>query len=135
MTPEVRAAGGIPVRASGEGVEVLVVHRARYDDWTFPKGKAETDEPDELCAVREVEEETGLACALEHELPSTRYLDSRGRPKRVRYWQLRVTGGTLFPREGEVDEARWVALEDAAALLTHPRDARLLDFLTPRAAG
>ena len=121
----VRAAGGVPVRAGPEGVEVLVVHRPQYDDWSFPKGKCEPDESDEACAVREVEEETGLVCALEDELPSTSYRDSKGRLKEVRYWRLRVTGGSLeFAHE--VDGARWVSVDEAARLLTYHRDLDVL---------
>ncbi len=91
---------------------MLVVHRPQYDDWSFPKGKCEPGESDEACAVREVAEETGLRCALEAELPSTAYHDSRARPKRVRYWRLRVVGGSLdFAHE--VDEARWVSAAEA----------------------
>src|SRR3990170_3830507 len=81
LTSHVRAAGGVVVRLCPDGVEVLVVHRPKYLDWTFPKGKADSDETDEACAVREVEEETGLRCELGEELPSTLYRDSCGRPK------------------------------------------------------
>ena len=116
------------------GVEVLVVHRPQYDDWTFPKGKCDPGESDESCAVREVEEETGLVCALESELPSTSYVDARGRDKRVRYWRLRVVDGEpAF--EHEVDEGRWVTLEDAAALLTYERDLAVLRAVGSVPAG
>jgi 8-oxo-dGTP pyrophosphatase MutT (NUDIX family) len=129
----VRAAGGVPVRDGPGGVEVLVVHRPRYRDWTFPKGKCETGESDESCALREVAEETGLECVLEDELPSTSYTDSRGRPKRVRYWRLRVVGGE--PRfDHEVDGARWVTPAEAMALLTYERDVavvRALESVSP----
>jgi 8-oxo-dGTP pyrophosphatase MutT (NUDIX family) len=64
--------------------EVLLVHRPRYGDWSLPKGKAKRGETDEECALREVEEETGLRCALGRELASTEYLDRRDRPKVVR---------------------------------------------------
>jgi 8-oxo-dGTP diphosphatase len=121
----VRAAGGVPVRTGPDGVEVLVVHRPHYGDWTFPKGKCAAGESDEACAVREVEEETGLRCALEDELPSTAYRDSHGRPKEVRYWRLRVTGGALA-FDHEVDQARWVRPEDAERLLTYERDLPVL---------
>ena len=84
MSEPVRAAGGIPVREELDELQVLVVHRPQYDDWTFPKGKCEPGETDEDCAVREVEEETGLRCALGVELPSTSYTDGHGRPKTVR---------------------------------------------------
>lgn len=107
------------------GIEVLVVHRARYDDWSFPKGKAEAGESDEACALREVEEETGLVCALGDELPSTFYKDSQGRSKRVRYWMLRVDGGELAFRH-EVDDARWLPPAEAAGLLSYERDVALL---------
>ncbi|MCZ7588976.1 MAG: NUDIX hydrolase [Gaiella sp.] len=121
----VRAAGGVALRTGAEGLEVLVVHRPKYDDWTFPKGKCEPGEADEACALREVAEETGLACALEGELPSTSYVDSRHRPKRVRYWRLRVAGGALS-FDHEVDEARWVTPAEAEQLLTYGRDLDVL---------
>jgi 8-oxo-dGTP pyrophosphatase MutT (NUDIX family) len=107
---------------------VLVIHRPRHDDWTFPKGKREPGETDEECALREVLEETGLRCALEGELPSTSYVDGRGRRKRVRYWRLRVVSGDLVPND-EADEARWVPPAEAATLLTYERDHVLLGAL------
>jgi 8-oxo-dGTP diphosphatase len=124
----VRAAGGVPVRQGAAGIEVLVVHRGAYDDWTFPKGKCEPGESDEACALREVAEETGLACALEDELPSTGYRDSRGRPKRVRYWRLRVVGGSLA-FDHEVGSGRWLSPDAAEALLTYERDVPVLRAL------
>ena len=128
LSDVVRAAGGIVLRDVGSGLEVLVVHRRRYEDWTFPKGKAEPDESDEDCALREVQEETGLLCALADELPSTSYDDAAGRPKRVRYWRMLVTGGELHFAH-EVDDARWVDVVDAAAMLTYERDRKLLEAL------
>ena len=125
MSEVVRAAGGVPLRQGAAGAEVLVVHRARYDDWTFPKGKAEPGESDEACALREVEEETGLVCALAEPLPSTSYTDPRGRPKVVRYWVLDVVGGELAFRN-EVGAGRWLPIAAAGELLTYPRDADLL---------
>jgi 8-oxo-dGTP diphosphatase len=121
----VRAAGGIPVRAVPGGIEVLVVHRPHYGDWTFPKGKCEPGESDEDCALREVAEETGLVCVLEDELLSTAYRDSRDRPKRVRYWRLRVVGGSLA-FDHEVADARWLAPAQAEELLTYERDVAVL---------
>ena len=113
------------MREGADGLEVLVVHRPQYGDWSFPKGKCDPGETDEACAVREVREETGLVCALEQELPSTGYHDSKGRPKRVRYWRLRIVGGALdFAHE--VDVARWVSLEEAERLLTYERDRAVL---------
>ena len=124
----VRAAGGVPVRAVPDGIEVLVVHRPGYDDWTFPKGKCEPGESDEACALREVAEETGLFCALEDELPSTDYTDSRGRPKRVRYWRLRVVAGALA-FDHEVGSGRWLTPAEAEELLTYERDLEVLRSL------
>ena len=117
----VRAAGGVVVRDG----RLLLVHRPKYDDWTFPKGKCEPGESDEACAVREVEEETGLRCELGAELPSTHYTDSRDRPKRVRWWRMEAVAGEFTPTD-EVDEIRWLTREDAAALLSYARDQALL---------
>ena len=118
----VRAAGGVVL----QGGRLLLVHRPKYDDWTFPKGKAEPGESDEDCAVREVEEEAGLRCVLGAELPSTHYTDSRGRPKRVRWWRMEPVGGEFTPSD-EVDEIRWLTREEAAELLSYDRDQALLD--------
>jgi 8-oxo-dGTP diphosphatase len=122
----VRAAGGVVHRrGAGGAVEVLLIHRPKYDDWSFPKGKAVGDESDEECAIREVEEETGLWCRLEEELERTSYRDSRGRPKVVRYWAMRPLSGVFEPG-GEVDAVRWVGLDEAEALLTWERDVDVL---------
>ena len=117
----IRAGGGLVERDG----RVLLVHRPRYDDWTFPKGKADDGEVDEDCALREVHEETGLVCVLGAELPSTSYTDARGRPKRVRYWLMEVAGGALAYRH-EVDEARWLTPERARRLLSYARDVAVL---------
>ncbi|HLX18526.1 MAG TPA: NUDIX hydrolase [Gaiellaceae bacterium] len=118
----IRAAGGLVFR---EG-DVLLVHRPRYDDWTFPKGKANEGESDEDCALREVHEETGLRCELEDEVGATEYTDAKDRPKRVRYWRMRVIADDGFEPNEEVDELRWVAAAAAADLLTYERDRKLL---------
>jgi 8-oxo-dGTP diphosphatase len=115
-------------RDDGAGLEVLLVHRPKYDDWTFPKGKALPDESDEDCALREVEEETGLRCELVRELVGTSYKDSQGRPKVVRYWAMRPLAGEFSPH-AEVDEARWLPLEQARAALTYDRDRIVLGSL------
>jgi len=120
----VRAAGGLVVRDG----RVLLVHRPKYDDWSFPKGKCDDDEPDEACALREVEEETGLRCELLAEIGSTSYRDGKGRPKIVRYWEMRVVAGEFVPHD-EVDEIRWETSERAAELLTWERDLGLLERL------
>jgi 8-oxo-dGTP diphosphatase len=124
---QVRAAGGVVAGVDGAGAPtVLLVHRPRYDDWSLPKGKRDPGETDEECARREVEEETGLRCRLGVELPSTRYVDHKGRTKLVRYWAMEVLDGAFTPND-EVDEVRWVAPEEAVAMLTHPHDGAVVE--------
>jgi 8-oxo-dGTP diphosphatase len=118
----IRAAGGV-VRRDGD---VLVVHRPKYDDWSLPKGKLEADESFEDAALREVEEETGWRCELGEELEPTRYADSKGRDKLVRWWEMRPLDRTGWQPDGEVDEVRWVPREEAPALLTYVADRELL---------
>jgi len=120
----VRAAGGLVVR----GGRVLLVHRPAYDDWSFPKGKCDDGESDETCALREVEEETGLRCELLEEVGATSYVDGRGRPKTVRYWRMQPVNGDFVPHD-EVDEIRWETPDRAAGLLTWSRDLALLERL------
>jgi 8-oxo-dGTP pyrophosphatase MutT (NUDIX family) len=127
MSEVVRAAGGVVWRPAEDGrVEVVLVHRPEYDDWSFPKGKLNPDEDEAAAALREVEEETGLRCRLAGDLGLSTYSASRGRPKTVRYWEMTPVGGELAAAH-EVDEARWVAVNDASALLTYERDRELLD--------
>jgi 8-oxo-dGTP pyrophosphatase MutT (NUDIX family) len=127
----IRAAGGVVLRREGEDFEVVLVHRRRYQDWTFPKGKAYPGESDEDCALREVEEETGLRCELGEELKSTAYRDSKDREKVVRYWRMRVVEGELQPRN-EIDAAEWISLEDAVDRLSYGRDRDLLEPVLER---
>jgi len=125
----VRAAGGaVWRRTAADGLEVLLVHRPRYDDWSLPKGKCEQGEGDEDCARREVAEETGLACELGPELPNQRYIDHRGRDKVVRYWAMSVASGE-GRLDHEVDEVAWLALPAARDRLTYARDTEVLDAL------
>ena len=126
----VRAGGGVVRRAGPDGDEVLLVHRPRYDDWSFPKGKNEPGEPDEAAALREVEEETGFRCALGQELPSTRYRDARGRPKVVRYWTMSIESGAFEP-QSEVDEISWERRREAFGSLTYDRDHEVLRSVPP----
>jgi 8-oxo-dGTP diphosphatase len=108
-------------------VEILLVHRPRYDDWTFPKGKPEAGEDLVVTAVREIAEETGLRVRLGHPLPDTTYRAVVG-PKRVSYWCARPVGSpSAFEPNDEVDELRWVKPGDARPLLTYGHDVQLLE--------
>jgi 8-oxo-dGTP pyrophosphatase MutT (NUDIX family) len=113
----VQAAGGVVLRDG----RMAVVHRPRYDDWSLPKGKLDSDESFEAAALREVEEETGLRCRLIRELPVVEY-EVRGRPKVVRYWAMEVEDETPFVPNEEVDEVRWLEPREALALLSYDRD-------------
>jgi 8-oxo-dGTP diphosphatase len=125
----VQAAGGAVVRHTSRGeMRVLLVHRPHREDWTFPKGKLEAGESHERCALREVEEETGLRCRLGAELAPISYINGKGRPKVVRYWIMDPGSGRAEPRN-EVDAIRWASIEEAAALLTYPRDRKILTAL------
>ena len=121
----VRAAGGVVTRRRDDGgLEVAVIHRVPHGDWSLPKGKREVGETDEACALREVEEETGLRCALGRALGTTRYR-VEGAPKAVRWFAMEPLDGELLAGDG-VDEARWVTLDEARTLLTHRRDRELV---------
>ncbi len=122
----VRAAGGlISRRTAGAAIEILLIHRPHRQDWTFPKGKVEAGETAAMCALREVEEETGLRCRLEGELPPTFHVDRKGRLKVVRYWAMHPLHGIAGPRN-EVDAVRWVPPGVATRMLTYERDRTLL---------
>lgn len=126
----VRAAGCVVFRPGAGGPEVLVVHRPRYDDWSFAKGKLDPGETDLECARREVEEETGVTGRVGPELPTIDYFDNKGRPKAVRYWVMLALGGADdgdFEPNEEVDELRWLTPASARPLLSYEHDRALLD--------
>ena len=122
----VRAAGGLVVRRGADGQpRVALVHRPRYDDWSFPKGKLRRGETLLDCALREVREETGFLCIAEEALGVTEYVDRRERPKLVRYWVMhRITGD--FRPSNEVDSIAWVRPVEAVLRLSHAHDQELL---------
>jgi 8-oxo-dGTP pyrophosphatase MutT (NUDIX family) len=109
-------------------LEVLVVHRPHYDDWSFAKGKLDPGESLQECAQREVFEETGYSVELGSALPDVFYRDRKDRAKVVHYWAATVVAGS-FVANDEVDEIRWVTPRAAVGLLSYARDAELLEDL------
>ncbi|MFI1017893.1 NUDIX hydrolase [Streptomyces sp. NPDC020965] len=126
----VLAAGCVLWRRSphgDEGVEICLVHRPKYDDWSHPKGKLKHGEDALDGALREVLEETGHACVPGASLGTTRYV-AEGRPKEVVYWAAEATTGAFTPNK-EVDRILWLSPTDARERLTQPRDRELVDAL------
>lgn len=137
---EIRAAGallwrpsspGRLWRAAGRSREVALIHRPKYDDWSFPKGKRDPGEHVLQTAVREVAEETGLQVILGRPLTQALY-DRGGRPKRVDYWVARPVpdGPDSFQPNDEVDTLEWVPMDAAPGRLTYPHDALMLEEFT-----
>lgn len=131
----IRAGGGVVWRhraadAAGEpGVEVAVIHRPRYDDWSLPKGKLSAGESDLEGAVREVLEETGYHVRVGRPLGETRYEKASAgtfRPKVVRWWSMQAEEGAFSPTR-EVDALEWLSLAEASARLTRPTDRDVLE--------
>jgi 8-oxo-(d)GTP phosphatase len=132
---EVRAAGAVLWRPGREGPEVALIHRPRYDDWSFPKGKLEPGEHVLVAAVREVTEETGFRPVLGRPLQTIRY-PRKGAMKRVDYWAATPAGPPVgVPAAGEVDKLEWLPLAAAADRLTYRHDADLLSELTTGPGG
>jgi 8-oxo-dGTP pyrophosphatase MutT (NUDIX family) len=128
------AAGGLVIRQSGPGrIEIAIVHRPIREDWSYPKGKVEAKETLTECALREVQEETGLHCRIVSFVGTTEYRDRKDRRKIAAYWVMTPESGSFLPSE-EVDEMRWVELTEAVELLTYERDRELLATLQEPAA-
>ncbi|MEU5040133.1 NUDIX hydrolase [Streptomyces griseorubiginosus] len=130
-SPVVQAAGCVLWRRSplDGDLEICLVHRPKYDDWSHPKGKLKPHENALAGALREVEEETGYTAEPGTELPTVRYM-ANGRPKRVRYWAAEATGGGFTPND-EVDRILWLSPAAARSRLTQYRDRTLIDELLP----
>ncbi|MGP0221803.1 MULTISPECIES: NUDIX hydrolase [unclassified Paenarthrobacter] len=124
----VLAAGAIPWRIQRGALEVLLIHRPRYDDWSWPKGKLDDGETVPECAVREVREEIGLDGTLGIPLPPIHYHVSAGL-KVVHYWAMRVNGSQLRPDGKEVDSVMWCSPDRAASFLSNPSDVEPLEYL------
>ncbi|MDR1825062.1 MAG: NUDIX hydrolase [Bifidobacteriaceae bacterium] len=127
------AAGAVVWRLNGSHLEVLLVHRPRYDDWSWPKGKVKAGEDLVTCAWREVLEETGRQVVIGRPLPSVSYPLASGRVKTVRYWAARLATDDDNPAicarpavaiasRREIDRVRWFAAADALKQLTRAND-------------
>jgi 8-oxo-dGTP diphosphatase len=127
--PDIVAAGAVVTRKGGD---VLLVHRAKYDDWSFPKGKLNPGELAVTAAVREVAEETGLDIRLGVPLPAQTYVvrsDGVRRRKVVHYWAGQLVGGddvSTYAVNDEVDAVRWVPADKVRKVLTYPHDRQTL---------
>ncbi|MEX1038682.1 MAG: NUDIX hydrolase [Acidimicrobiia bacterium] len=128
MTKTVRAAGGVILRKSDEGnLRVLVAHRPQYDDWSFPKGKADDGETPEETAIREILEETGLRCRIVAPLTTTRYRVGSGM-KEVDWFAMRpLPDSPGFRKNNEVDKVKWMGRKAARKLLDYDHDRSLID--------
>jgi 8-oxo-dGTP diphosphatase len=127
MAPRDVLAAGVVVFRPGK--RVLLVHRPKYDDWSFPKGKLDAGEHVTAAAVREVAEETGVDVRLGPPLGGQRYPNGNGRMKSVSYWVGRVVGDhdvSGYAVNAEIDDVRWVEVDDAVELLTYDHDRETL---------
>jgi 8-oxo-(d)GTP phosphatase len=125
----IRAAGAVLWRPVDTGVEICVVHRPTYDDWSLPKGKLHAGEHPVVAAVREVLEETGVRGHPQMRLPDVAYTLASGEPKTVEFWAMRAgdEAPIAVADPTEVDDVRWLSPEDAEDALSYPADARLVD--------
>ncbi|WP_030204239.1 NUDIX hydrolase [Streptomyces sp. NRRL S-87] len=119
--------------AADGGPELCLVHRPRYDDWSFPKGKLKRGELPADAARREVLEETGYVCALGTALPTSRYLVD-GRPKTVHYWGAEALHGGFVPSV-EVDRLLWLPPAATRRVLSYDHDRPLVDALLATLPG
>ena len=126
--PVEQAAGGVVWREGPEGVEILLVHRPRYDDWTFPKGKLESGECLIECARREVREEAGVRPMIGRYLGDISYNKQEGHRKEVHYWAMQ-TGGIEFAPSSEVDRIRWVHEGSLADQVSYPTERSVSERL------
>jgi 8-oxo-dGTP diphosphatase len=128
MPAPVRAAGAVLWRRAAGGIEVCVVHRPAYDDWSLPKGKLHDDEHPLVAARREVLEETGIEVTPEVRLDDVEYTLPTGEPKTVEFWSMRAMDGPagLIADPTEVDDLAWLTAEEAAQRLSYPTDIDLV---------
>ena len=127
LSDVILSAGGLVWRDSPRGLQLALVHRPKYDDWTLPKGKLDPGESWQDCAVREVEEETGFRVVLGDFAGGCSYLARRA-PKVVLFWHMEVAGEPTFAPEdpAEVDALEWLSPARARRRLTYARERIVL---------
>jgi 8-oxo-dGTP diphosphatase len=126
--PLIQAAGAVLWRKSDiSQLEIAVIHRPRYDDWSLPKGKVESGESHISAGYREIQEETGYESTFGPEIGTVVY-KLEGAPKEVRYWAAAATIKTGTPNPQEVDEVLWLAPDKAKEKLTNKDDRAIVDF-------
>lgn len=123
----IKAAGAVLWRRIGDDlVQVALIHRPRYDDWSFPKGKVDAGESEISCAYREVLEETGFESVFGPELCKVEYAVDES-TKTVRYWAARAVGDAKNVMDiEEVDQLIWVTIADAYDKLSRKGDHEVL---------
>ena len=127
MSATILAAGAVLWRkGEKKKIEVLIIHRPKYDDWTFPKGKAEIGEPLIACAYREVLEETNIETAFGPYLGEVEYLTNDGK-KKVSFWSAKVVKEKEFKPNTEVDQLKWVEVTKVKEMLTLDTDRKILE--------
>jgi len=127
LRPEL-AAGGLLWRRQGNETEILIVHRPRYGDWAFPKGRLDQGESLLQCGIREVEEETGFVARVGRKLAQVAYRKPNGKQKKVALWAMTPVAGSFTPNH-EVDKIKWLPIDRAAKRLTYKADRRLVEGL------
>jgi 8-oxo-dGTP pyrophosphatase MutT (NUDIX family) len=129
-TARATSAGGVVHRRHGGRLQVLLVHRRTPELWALPKGTPDSGETLEETALRETREETGIEVAIEAPLRSIRYFFVRGSTrfnKTVHFFLMRAVGGHLDAHDAEFDEAVWLDLDEALALLTHATERSVVE--------
>jgi 8-oxo-dGTP diphosphatase len=122
----ITAAGGIVFAEFEREIRVLVIHRPRYDDWSFPKGKHDEGESDDAAALREIWEETNVTGRIVARLADVVYMTPNDNPKRVSYFGVRAVHTPEFTPNSEVDRLEWLSQREAQQILTYEHDRELL---------